>query len=401
MKKTVYLTMAAVVCAVALTGCRKAPDVTESNGILHAQSDMERQVQDIAASDDRGQTQTENRTQPQAAGGYQGTVGAGGNIININAEIPAIPDNLSVITLKPDDGLDMDALRVFLDSESGTVEDTSQELLRQTGENDKENATIQENGDRFLYSRFGDHSALRLGDGKKEALFTFHTSAYYVDHDLLDKCHGIYNGNYSETYITQDQMGEGSFSAERAKEILLDKLKAVGVDDIAMKEICYVKGDSYSYYEMQFVPVYDGIAVDIGSDSYTLGQVFPNGSGFVTGEGVADVNLIDFCGKAAEKEPVTVISFEQVLKILEQYLDNGMIASDGTIIYDRVELNYYPVPNPAPDPDAIEYKSELTLTPIWHIYMPIDEYVDGGYYDAEGPSHICVNAVTGELVVTD
>ena len=59
----------------------------------------------------------------------------------------AIPDNLSVITLKPDDGLDMDALRVFLDSESGTVEDTSQELLRQTGENDKENATIQENGD--------------------------------------------------------------------------------------------------------------------------------------------------------------------------------------------------------------------------------------------------------------
>ena len=86
-------------------------------------------------------------------------------------------------------------------------------------------------------------------------------------------------------------MGEGSFSAERAKEILLDKLKAVGVDDIAMKEICYVKGDDYSYYEMQFVPVYDGIAVDIGSDSYTLGQVFPNGSGFVTGEGVADVNL--------------------------------------------------------------------------------------------------------------
>ena len=58
--------MAAVVCAVALTVCRKAPDVAESNGILHAQSDMERQVQDIAASDDRGQTQTENRTQPQA-----------------------------------------------------------------------------------------------------------------------------------------------------------------------------------------------------------------------------------------------------------------------------------------------------------------------------------------------
>ena len=132
-----------------------------------------------------------------------------------------------------------------------------------------------------------------------------------------------------------------------------------------------------------------------------MGQVFPSGFGFVTEEGVADVNLMDFCGKVANKEPVTVISFEQVLKILEQYLDNGMIVSDGTIIYDRVELNYYPVPNPAPDPDAIEYKSELTLTPIWHIYMPIDEYVDGGYDYASGPSHICVNAVTGELAATD
>ena len=401
MKKTVYLTMAAVVCAAALTGCQKTPDAAESNGILHAQGDMERQVQDIAAADDSGQTETETGMHPQGAGRYQGTVGTGGNIININAEIPGVPDNLSVITLKPDDGLDMDALRAFLDSESGAVEDTSQEFMRQIEDNDKENTTPQESGERFLYSIFGDHTALRLSDGKKEALFKFHTGAYYVDHDLLEKCHGIYSGNYSETYITQDQMGEGSFSAERAKEILLDKLEAVGVGDIAMKKIYYIKGDGYSYYEMQFVPVYDGIAVDIGSDSYTLGQVFPSGFGFVTEEGVADVNLMDFCGKVAEKEPVTVISFEQVLKILEQYLDNGMIVSDGTIIYDRVELNYYPVPNPAPDPDAIEYKSELTLTPIWHIYMPIDEYVDGGYDYASGPSHICVNAVTGELAATD
>lgn len=401
MRKTVCLTIAAVFSAIVLTGCQKAPDAAEKNDIPHAQGDMERQVQDIAAADDRGQTQGEAGTQQQAAGWYQGTAGTGDNTININAEIPAVPDNLSVITLKPDDGLDMDALRAFLDSESGTVEDTSQELLREIEENDKENATLQENGDRFLYSKFGDHSALRLGDGKKEALFTLHTSAYYVDHDLMEKCHRIYDGDYSETLITKDQMGEGVFSAERAKEILLDKLEAVGVGDIAVKEIYYTKGDGYSYYDMQFVPVYDGIAVEIGSESYALGQVQPFGLAFVSEEGVAEVNLMNFCGKAAKKESVTVVSFEQVLKILEQYLDNGMIASDGTITYDRVELNYYPIPNPAPDPDAIEYKSELTLMPIWHIYMPIDEYIDGGYSNAVGPIHICVNAVTGEMVAAD
>lgn len=116
---------------------------------------------------------------------------------------------------------------------------------------------------------------------------------------------------------------------------------------------------------------------------------------------MAEVTLIDFCGKAVDKEPVTLLSFEQILKILEQYLDNGMIESQGKITYDRVELNYYPVPNSAPAPDEIEYKPELLLTPIWHIYIPLDEYVDEGYAETSEPAHICVDAVTGELVKTD
>ncbi len=398
MKKTVCLTLAAAVCAAVLTGCREAPDAAEGNGILHAQGDMERQIQEIAEADALGQTKTEAEIQLQTAGSYQGTVGTGENKIAIDAEIPTVPGNLSVITLKPDDGLDMEALLVFLDSEGGAVEDTSQELLRVIEENDKVNATFDENGERFLYSKFGDHSALQLGDGKKEALFRNHTGAYYVNHTLMEKCQGIYGRGYSETPVTKVQMGEGDFPAERAKEILLDKLEVVGVGDIAMKKIYYCKGDGYSFYNMEFVPAYDGIAVDIAASSYALGQVYPIGFAFVSEEGVAEVNLTDFCAKAAKKEAVTAISFEQVLKILEQYLGNGMIASDGTITYDRVELNYYPVPNPAPDPDAIEYKSELTLVPIWHIYMPLDEYVDGGYANAVGPVHIGVNAVTGELV---
>ena len=63
--------------------------------------------------------------------------------------------------------------------------------------------------------------------------------------------------------------------------------------------------------------------------------------------------------------------------------------------YNRAELKYYPVPNPAPTPHEIEYKPELVLIPIWHIYMPLDEYVEGLY---EGPSTICINAITGELL---
>lgn len=387
-KNRLQLKMMAVFCVFAFTGCQKVPDGVEGNGIMHAQGDLERQVQDIAGTDVR----------ERAAGQYQGTVGTGDNKININAEIPPIPDNMYIITLEPDDGLDMDALRVFLDSESGVIEDTSQALCNEIEENDRYNNTVNEYNERLLYTKFGDHSALRLSDGTKEASFAYHTAASYVDNELREKCLEAYDKD-TETLITWDKMEEGSFSANKAREILLDKVKAVGVSELAFKNIYYVEGSDYSFYNMEFVPVYDGIEVGIGSDSVSLGQVWPNGCASVTQEGVAELNLIDFCGKAADKEPVTAISFEQVLKILAQYLDSGMIESDGKIIYDRVELNYYPVPNPTPS--EIEYKSQLVLMPMWHIYIPIDEYVNGGYDNAVGRSHICVNAVTGELIETD
>ena len=76
-------------------------------------------------------------------------------------------------------------------------------------------------------------------------------------------------------------------------------------------------------------------------------------------------------------------------------LDSGIIDADENMTYDRVELNYYPVPNPSPKPDEIEYKTELELIPIWRIYMPLDEYVSGAY---NGTSAICINAVTGENI---
>lgn len=400
--------MAVILCVFALISCQKAPDAEEGNGIMHAQGSLERQLQEIAGESAQGQMQagTQGQTQAgagagtQSAGRYQGTVGTGDNKISINAEIPMIPDNLYIITLKPDEGLDGDALLAFLDSDRESVKDTSQELLREIEESDRYNSTGDGNGERFLYSKFGDHSATRLDDGRKQASFAYHTWVYYVDNALREKCFEIFGGNYNETLITPDRMNEGSFPADRAQEILLDKLASVGVSEFAIQKVYYIEGSDYSYYNMEFVPAYDGTAVDIGSSSYCLGQVSPEGYAFVSQEGVAEVSLTNFCGKTASEEPVTAVSFEQVLKILEQYLDNGMIQSDGKITYDRVELNYYPVPDPAPALE-IEYKSELVLTPIWHIYMPIDEYVDGGYDNAAGPSHICVNAVTGELVGTD
>ena len=101
-KYNVCFMMASIVCTLGLAGCQRAPDGVEGNGIMHAQSDMEQQMQDIAAAGPKEQTQAQAGAQPQGAY-YQGTVGTGDNKINIKAEIPALPDKLHILTLKPDE----------------------------------------------------------------------------------------------------------------------------------------------------------------------------------------------------------------------------------------------------------------------------------------------------------
>ena len=369
-KNILSMTMAVIFCVSALSGCQKAPEVSDDNGIQHAQSTLDQQISDIV------EEMPQEAPRQQSGGVYEGTIGTTDNKMNISAQIPAIPENVYQITLKPNDGMDMDALTAFLDSASSNIEDTSEELSEEMEAAEIANTTGDEP---VFYSLFGDHSALRLSDGNKTAEFARHTWAYYVDNDLKEKCFAIYGGDTTETLITPDKMGDGSFSAERAKEILLDKLRAVGVSEITLDRIYYNEDSDYSYYEINFSPAYDGIKVDIGFNAYSLGQVWPNGYAIVSKDGVAEMNLGDFCGKVVDKEPVETISFEQVVKILGQYLDSGMIEADGTMTYNRVELKYYPVPNPAPTPHEIEYKPELVLIPIWHIYMPLDEYVEGLY----------------------
>ena len=120
-KNILFMTMAVVLCVSALSGCQKAPETSESNGIEHAQGAIDQQISDIAA-ETPGQ---------QSAGIYEGTIGTTDSKMNISAQIPAIPENVYQITLRPNDNLDMDRLTAFLDSASGNIVDTSEELSKE------------------------------------------------------------------------------------------------------------------------------------------------------------------------------------------------------------------------------------------------------------------------------
>ncbi|MDE6220057.1 MAG: hypothetical protein K2G51_06475 [Lachnospiraceae bacterium] len=392
-KKILSMTGAAILCVAALSGCQKAPaEVSDDNDVMHAQSALDGQIADIAEEN------TVESPVQQSGGAYDGTLGTTDNKIHISAQIPAIPENVYRITLKPDEDLDMDALTAFLGSPGGDIEDTSQALLDEIEESEYNN-THSDDGEAARYSLFGDHSALGLTDGEREASFSRHTSAGYIEYDLRD----TYLPNaQTVTFIPVGQPDTGAdFSVKEAEQILWDKLGTLGITEIAFEKIESCEGNGYHYYQFDFVPSYEGIAViqEPGS-GYGLGELYPWGSACVTPEGVAMLSLMDFCGKAAAREPVTVLSFEQVEKILEQYLDSNMIQGDERITLQNIALEYYPVPNLSPAERDIEYKPELELIPVWHIYMSLGDYVEAiAQIDGLDDVHynICINAVTGEI----
>lgn len=383
-----FMALTLVLCVSVLSGCQEAPETSESNGIQHAQSALDQQISDIA-----GEMPQEASGQ-QAGGVYEGTIGTAGSKMYINAQIPAIPENVYQIRLEPNDGLDMDTLTAFLGSAGGNIEDTSQELSAGIEKSDYDN-THSPDGEIAVYSRFGDGSALQVTDGKKVASFAFHTSVYYRDSELFDKFLGASSG--TTTMIEPDQMDAGiGFTAREAERILLDKLEALGITEVAFERIEFTQSSEFSYYMMNFVPSYEGIEMIMETVSYTIGEVYPDGIAIVTPEGVAELNLGNFCGKIADKEPVTILSFEQIVKILEQYLDSNVIPADERITMNNVRLEYYPLPSTTPPVGEMETRSELELIPIWHIYMSLSDYVEARI-DGYVPHNICINAITGEI----
>lgn len=395
-KKFISMTMAAFLCISTLSGCQKMPEASDDQDIPHAQGAIEQQVADIAG-------ENTGQTQQQAGGFYEGTIGTTDNKIHISAQIPVIPASVYQITLVPNEGLDKGALRAFLDSPGGNIEDTSQELLDEIEKSDYDNT--QGDVERMYYSKFGDHSALRLTDGERTASFTNHTSAGYVDPGLRDTYYeNIFTSTKDDTITTiipADQLDTGTdFSVKEAEEILMNKLRTLGITEIVLNRIILTEGNGYSFYELDFTPSYEGIAMISEVGWRAFGEIYPDGSAMVTPEGVAWLNLRDFCGKTAGREPVTVLSFEQVEKILEQYLDSKMIRADERITLNNIKLEYYPVPNLSPAEGEIEYRSELELIPVWHIYMPLDEFIDMSYQGDEPDEvlhNIWINAVTGEI----
>ena len=354
-KKFLSVLIAGALGVCVLTGCQQAPEASEDSDVYHAKSSLEGEVENIVAKE--SDTNTAGTDKPKSGGSYDALVGTEGNGIWICAEVPAEPQTARTLTLQKRDDWDTEKLKELLDSENGNIQDITGEHLAQW---EKELSEMNEEDKPVEWLNFGDDSLMILSDGQKEASFARNTSVSYVDEIIKKNCDAIYK-KAPEIDVTRDS-------------------------------------EAAAFYELAFTPSYETVGVASEFGQIVLGEVQPSGTAWITQDGIATMNLEDYCGKIVERsETGNILTFSQVTDILGKYLENNTFCGNPKAKLTQAELVYYPTLR----------ESELILTPAWHIYNPLNERMDAmesgdkawqEAFESGAAWNIYLDAVTGELI---
>ena len=392
-KKFLSVLIAGALWVCALTGCQKAPEASADSDVYHAKSSLEGEVENIVAKE--SDTNTAGTDKPKSEGSCDALVGTEENGIWICAEVPAAPQTARTLTLQKRDDWDTEKLKELLDSENGNVQDITEEHLAQW---EKELSEMNEEDKPVEWMNFGDDSLMILSDGQKEVSFAGNTSVSYVDEILKKNCDAIYKEAPEIDVIRESETAPAQFPVSNAKDILLEKLAVLDITEIHISRALYYELDGTAFYELTFTPSYETIGVASEFGQIVLGEVQPRGTAWITKDGIATMNLEDYCGKIMERsEAGNILTFSQVTDILEKYLENNTICGNSKAKLMRAELVYYPTLREA----------ELILTPAWHICIPLNEMMDAmesgdkAWQEAVANGaawNIYLDAVTGKLI---
>ena len=392
-KKFLSVLIAGALGICVLTGCQKAPEASADSDVYHAKSSLEGEVENIVAKE--SDTNTTGTDKARSGGSYDALVGTEENGIWICAEVPVVPQTVQTLTLQKWDDWDTEKLRKVLDSESKNVQDITAEYLSQR---EKELSEMAEEDKPGEWLNFGDDSLMILSDGQKEASFARNTSVSYVDEILKKNCDAIYK-KVPEIDVTGDsEAAFGQFPISLAKEILLEKLAVLDIAEIHIFRALYYEIDGTIFYELAFTPSYETIGVASEFGQIVLEEVQPKGTAWITEDGIATMNLEDYCGKIMERSEIgNILTFSQVTDILGKYLENNTLYGNSKAKLTQAELVYYPT----------LWESELILTPAWHIYIPLNEMMDAMESGDKAWQEVVENgmawniyldAVTGKLI---
>ena len=303
--------------------------------------------------------------------------------------MPDVPQEVKTIVLGENETLTKDVLKEFLGSETGNIKDLSEEAQKEIEQSKAENEQGEE---RAVFSIFGNAPIYKLSDQQKTASFSYGTGAYYQDELLYEKCATIYK-SADETVLEEADSKNIYMEAEK---ILLAKLSKIGMTEIDIYKITKYQYESVTFYEIEFTPSYDGLGVAHEFGSIASGEIFLLGTAWICEESIATLSLDDCLGKVETQEKCeTVLSWGQIEKILEIYLNSGKINGSNQAVLTKATFLYYPIYK--------EDENKLELVPVWHIYTPMSAWMENEEltqaFAANGSIwSICVNAVSGEIV---
>ena len=380
-KKVLGLAVVMMLMTVGICGCQKAPESSSNGDILHAKDSVENEV---AAIVNESESETENDSRE-----INSVIGTGDNVIQIKAQMPDIPEDIEIIALGENEALTKDALKEFLGSDAGNIEDLSEEAQKEIEQSEAENEQGEE---RAVFSVFGSAPVYQLSDGQKTAGFSYGTGAYYQDELLYGKCASVYK--LADETVLEEADSESVYM--ETEKILLAKLSQIGMAEIDIYKITRYQYENITFYEIEFTPSYGGMGVVHEFGSIASGEIFPSGKAWICEESIVTLSLNACLGKVETQEKCgTILSWSQIEKILETHLNSGKISGSNKAVLTKAEFLYYP--------SFKEDENKLELVPVWHIYTPMSEWMEkeelAETFVANGSVwSICVNAVSGEIV---
>ena len=379
--KVLGLVVVTMLMVVSVCGCQKAPESSANGDILHAKDSVEDEVAGIV---NEPKSAAENDMQA-----INSVIGTGDNVIRIQAQMPDVPQDVYHMVLGENDTLTKDVLKEFLRSETGNIKDLSEEAQREMEQSKADNEQGEE---RAVFSVFGNAPIYKLSDEQKTASFSYGTGAYYQDERLYEKCASIYK-SADETVLEEADSETVYMEAEK---ILSAKLSQTGMAEIDIYKITQYQHESVTFYEIEFTPSYGGMGVVHEFGSIASGEIFPLGTAWICEDGIAALSLDACLGKVETQEKSgTVLSWGQIEKILETYLNSGKINGSHQAVLTEAAFLYYPIYK--------EDENKLELVPVWHIYTPMSAWMDKKEFteavvENNATWSICINAVSGEIV---
>ncbi len=367
-----------------LNGCQSAPQASSDQDIFRAQEPEESKVQSIAME------QNDMEKNSNAGENVDLVLGEGEHAMHIKATFPAVSEAPGTLIMQADSSLDEERLKAFLEPQ-GEVQNITQEYLKECEEEEQRaiDAAVAAGEDPegvvVHMGSIGDiNYMVRLTDGNRTAGCAHHFFVSYKDDALWGKCMDALRKCGEEA----DAEESASFSAQAAKDLLIRKLALIGITEVSLRETHAYEADGFCLYEMTFTPSLGGIGIK-NQASGTAEEILPIGFAWVSMEGVASIDLSQYCMQEAERESGQTYGFDRLTEILEVYLEKGDILCHKDVPYTKLELVYYPVLK----------EGRLYLVPAWNIGMPLDVYVEE--FCEEYPDicwDICINAITGELI---